>query len=531
MRTIDELLSDLSRQGLRLWVEGDSLCYNAPHQSLIADNMAELRERQKEIRDYLEQTGAYSSLSSLIPRASRERTFPLSVAQEGFWSLEQAIPGNWFSNVFSAFRLSGPLDTAALQRTFDEIVRRHEALRTTFAMTEGHPAQIISSVLPLQVALENVSALPETEREAACLRHIFQEAHKPFDLTNGPLLRVVLLRVSDVQHLLLITMHHIISDIWSLHVLVDEVAQLYEALVHRLPPPLPEPSIHYADYTVWQHGLLRGGGLNAQLSYWMNKLDDGHLPLFRLPTDYPRPESPCFDTSRKFIALDKPLYDALRNAGHKQGCTVFMTLTALLNIVLFSFTGRGDIRLGTLTASRNHSQLEAMLGLFINTLLLRTNLSDDPTTRDVLQRTRDTVLEAYDNQDLPFETLLQALEREHSCERSSLFPVLFLFGNMPLPDLKMSDVTLQTLDVGNGMLEATLDVNTVTSFDLIITLTEGPVGVTGALVYKNALFSAATIDRLLEHFYDVAGYIATQPDTRLSALPPLPGQTTEMRRS
>lgn len=516
MRTTVELLSDLDRLGVELWLEGDRIRYKAPGGVLTAASLDELREHKSEIRELLRR-----SCLSLppIPRIPRDGALPLAVAQEGFWSLEQLVPGNSLSTVFSAFRISGPLDAGRLSGAFDEIVCRHEALRTTFNVCDAQPVQVISSAGIARLVLEDLKRLPEAERESACLRRIIEQAQGAFDLVRGPLLRITLLAIADCEHLLLLALHHIIGDAWSVQVLISELLTLYEASVAGHSSPLPALSAQYIDFAAWQRQLLREGALDAQLSYWKQKLSDGNLPDLSLPVDFPRSKAHSFQSSGEKLALPPSLSAALKHVSHEAGCTLFMTLLAILKIALHAFTGQKDIRVGTLVASRNHEQLDRMIGLFTNTLVLRTQLDGDPSIRDVLGRVRETVLEAYECQDLPFGCLVQALEREHNIERAALFRVLFLFNNQSPQILRMGDLTVQLVDLGTGLLEANTDFSAATTFDLILTLAERPEGISGSLVFKKALFSSATISRMSAHFLQVAEWVASRSDERLSAMP------------
>ena len=453
-----------------------------------------------------------------ISRIRRDGPLPLAIAQESFWSLEQSIPGNSFSNVFTAFRIVGSLDVSALRWALDEIVRRHEVLRTTFSNLDGLPTQIISSIPSSYLMIDDLREWTKAEREVVCLRCLMEEALQPFDIAHGPLLRVKLIVLANQEYLLLITMHHIVSDIWSLQVLMSEMAVLYEAFNEGCHSPLPELSVQYADFAVWQRKLVQEGAMDAQLFYWKQKLSKGSLQNLNLPIDYPRPVLPSFRTSRHSVTLPKSLAVRLKEIGQEEGCTLFMTLLSVLNIALYGFTGQQDIRVATLIALRNYEQIERMIGLFINTLLIRINLDDNQTIRSVLQSIRETVLEAYDHQDLPFEVIVQELQFQG--EKAPLFPVLFLFGNQAPQSLQLGDLTIQPLDLGKGLLEVTTEINTVTSFDLILNLTERTEEVSGTLVYKTELFLPSTIKKMLVHFQNVAEWVAFRPDEKLSGLPP-----------
>jgi hypothetical protein len=456
----------------------------------------------------------------LISGASRNGRLPLAVAQEGFWKLEQVFPGCPFSIVFSTFRMVGELNEVILDRVFEEIARRHEILRTHFIILDGHPIQVISPAPIPGLIQQDLSALSIADCEDECVRHIIHEAKRRFDLIHGPLFRATLLTLTKSEYLLIITMHHIISDAWSIEVFVSEMASLYKAFAMRRPSPLPELAVQYGDFAVWQRESMQKGAMDNQLAYWKARLSDGDLPHLNLPFDYPRQSSTGLKTSGQSVVLTTPLSLTLKSLGHREGVTLFMTLLSILKIALHGFTRQDDICVGTLVTSRSHEQLEPMIGLFTNTVVLRTDLRGNPSIREVMERVRGTVLGAYEHQDLPFETLVQALEHDCKFERARLFRVLFLFGNRKMPSLRMGDVDVQFVDLGTGMLEANADFSAVTTFDLILSLSDRPEGVTGSLVYNSGLFSYTTISKMVDHFRDIAEKVASNSHQRLSTLPP-----------
>jgi hypothetical protein len=461
-----------------------------------------------------ERDAAGSPLFPTILPTSAE-IFPLSPSQEGFWSLEELIPGNAFSNLVFALRVTGEFDPAIVQKAFDEIIRRHAILRTTFATAGGHPIQVISPSSNFAVAVEDLRRFPEPEREQEFFRQALRDFHQPFDFTQAPLLRVRLFRIRRHEQLMVQTMHHIIGDSWSLQILNRELTLLYEAFSNGLPSPLPDLTVQYADATVWQRRLLEEKFLEGQRSYWKRKLDGGHLPAQDLPTDFSRSEAPTFKSSCQTITLAPSLSQALKNLGYQEGCTIFMVLVSVCKILLSKAMAQFDVRIGTVLANRNQSQIEELIGVFINTLLLRTDLSGNPTLRTILRRVRDTVLEALDHQDLPFEEVVRTLEHEGNLDRSSLVRVMFLFENTQSQPVDLSRLTIERMDIKGG-LETNV---TVTTFDLIFTFRETVDRLSGTLIYKTALFEANTIERLLSYFHAVAEWIATQPDVPLAALP------------
>jgi amino acid adenylation domain-containing protein len=466
------------------------------------------RERTERVR----QKDDRGLLPPIVP-VDRGGPLPLSFAQEKFWSLERSVPGNWFSNLCTAIHISGPLDAGILQQVLNELLRRHEVLRTSFATIGECVVQIVGPPKPFPLVTVDFLDRHEREREELFFRHAIQEFHRPFDFALGSLWRVTLIRLAETEYVLLQTIHHIISDGWSLQQLNREIALLYQARYTGMPSPLADLAIHYADYAVWQRGAMDTHAMNAQLSYWMQRLQHGSFTPLTLPGSRVRPAAQSFRTSCRTIHLPGMTSDALKNIGYAEGCTPFMTLLSAFKMALYSLTGDENIRIGTIVANRNHAQIEEVIGLFLNTVLLRADLSGDPTLREVLRRVRTVVLEAYENQDIPFEEVVRCLERR-GVERASVFQVLFLFDNAPPPTAHVCGLTMKALDV-KKLVDARL---TVTTFDIIITFTDGPEGLSGSLIYKNALFDEHVIDRVLGRFEDVVRRIVSDPDQHLTEL-------------
>src|SRR6185369_9818538 len=337
----------------------------------------------------------------LLP-ASREQELPLSYAQQRLWFLDQLAPGSLAYNIPLAVRLKGRLEVEALQRTLDEVVRRHEVLRTTFVEVNGAPVQVVAPAGQLPMPVLDLSELEEAEREVEARQAA--EAQQPFDLSVGPLLRVLLLRLSGEDHVVLFTMHHIITDGWSTGILVREVAALYEAYIEGRESPLPELEIQYADYAVWQREWLQGEVLAQQLAYWRQQLGED-LPVLQLPTDKPRPPVQSHRGQGVSFTLPAELTAELKKLSNAEGVTLYMTLLAAYKILLWRYSGQSDVVVGTPIAGRNHLAAEGLIGLFVNTLVLRTSLSGDPSFNELLDRVRDVTLGAYAHQDLPFEKL------------------------------------------------------------------------------------------------------------------------------
>jgi len=443
-----------------------------------------------------------------IQPVPRDRDLPLSFAQQRLWFLDQLEPGSPFYNIPTAVRLTGPLDVAALERTLNEIVRRHEALRTTFETVDGRARQVIAPELTVPLPVTDLTDLPETEREAEALQLATQEAQRPFDLARGPLLRARLLRLGREDHVALLTMHHIVSDGWSMGILIQEIAALYEAFSSGRPSPLQELPIQYADFAHWQREWLQGEILEAQLSYWKQQLD-GSPPLLELPTDRPRPAVQSFRGRTQAFALPKDLSKAIKDLGHQEGATLFMTLLAAFQSLLYRYTGQETINVGTPIANRTQSEIEGLIGFFVNTLVMRADLSGDPSFRELLKRVREMALGAYAHQDLPFEMLVDALQPERNLSHSPLFQVMFVLQEAPMGAQALSNLTLRGVEAETG----------VAKFDLTLSMAEDGDGLGGVFEYNVDLFDAATIERMIAHFQRLLEGIVADPNRPISELP------------
>jgi amino acid adenylation domain-containing protein len=437
----------------------------------------------------------------------REQRPPLSFAQQRLWFIHQLDPLNPFYNMPLAVRLSGTLDTDALARTLDELTRRHEALRTHFAELDGQPVQVVEPVAACRLELVELSDAPSEEVEAAARRLAAEEAARPFDLGRGPLLRATLLQLAETEHVLLVTMHHIISDGWSMGVLVKEVAALYEAFAEGRPSPLAELPIQYADFAVWQREWLQGDALEGQLSYWREQLQ-GAPAVLELPTDRPRPPVQTFRGAHERFELEAGLTDALRALSRREGVTLFMTLLAAWQTLLARYSGQTDVVVGSPIANRNRRETESLIGFFVNTLVLRTDLSGDPTFKQLLSRVREVTLGAYAHQDLPFERLVEELQPERSLSHTPLFQVLFVLQNAPMGELRLPGLTMNLVEEENAPVE----------FDLLLNMQETSDGISGTLGYSLALFDEFTARNMLSHFKQLLERIAADSAQTLSDL-------------
>ncbi|MBW4609137.1 MAG: amino acid adenylation domain-containing protein [Hassallia sp. WJT32-NPBG1] len=444
-----------------------------------------------------------------IARQSREsNSFPLSFSQQRLWFFNQLEPDSCAYNIPAAVRLTGLLNISALSHSISEILRRHEALRTTFTTVDGQPVQTINPAFSCTLPLIDLQALSQAEREQETLRLARAEAQRPFDLEKGPLLRVTLLRLEEQDHVILFTMHHIVSDGWSTGILIRELTTLYQGCDRGQPCNLPELPIQYVDFAVWQRQWLQGEVLNKQLNYWKQQLG-GNLPVLELPTDRPRPAIQTDRGATISFTLSESVTAALKNLSQQQGATLFMTLLAAFKVLLHRYTQQDDILVGTPIANRNRSEIEGLIGFFINTLVLRSNLAGNPTFKQLLAQVREVTFGAYAHQDLPFEQLVEELQPERDLSHSSLFQVMFILQNAPTETLHLPNLTLNPLKVESK----------TANFDLTLSMVETEAGLKGGIEYNTDLFNADRITRMLDHFQILLAGIVAHPDQSLYELP------------
>ncbi|MCP4656782.1 MAG: AMP-binding protein, partial [bacterium] len=473
----------------------------------------------------------------LVP-VPRDGDLPLSFAQQRLWFLEQLEPGNTAYNVPGAVRLSGPLEVGRLEWIFNQVVRRHEVLRTSFATETGRALQVIAQELHQPLPVVELRRLAAGEREAELRRLIRQEQLLPFDLATGPLIRFTLLRLRAQEHAALVTMHHIVSDGWSIWVFIRELAALYEASSPRESAPgvaapgprlglprrgtneaLPENPIQYADFAHWQREMLASGVAQAELAYWKKQLA-GAPQRLELPTDRPRPAMQTFRGSTRPVVLAAELSRSLAALSRRQGVTLYMVLLAAFKVLLSRYSGEEDVVVGSPIAGRNCQEIEGLIGFFVNTLVLRSDLSGDPSLEQLLSGVRRVALDAYAHQNLPFEQLVDELHPQRDLSRNPLFQVVFALQNAPASELKLPGIRLSPLDI---------QVETA-KFDLTLNLQESAAGITGFprrgtiggfLEYNTDLFDRATISRMAGHLVTLlAGLVSAPslPDCPLSQL-------------
>ncbi|MEG5031612.1 amino acid adenylation domain-containing protein [Microcoleus sp. AT3-D2] len=527
-----EFLSYLRSLDINIFVEGEILRCNAPEGILTPKLRAEISQKKAEIVSFLKAANRTSSFTPtpIVP-LGREGNLPLSFAQQRLWFLDQLVPNNPFYNVPAALRLTGALNFSALQQTFNEIVRRHEALRTTLAVVSGQPVQRIAAAFHLPINVVDLRNLPKESRPTEANRLTAQEAQRSFNLSKDLLLRVTLLQLDDAEYLLMLNMHHIVSDGWSIGVLIQELGALYTAFASEKPSPLPDLSIQYADFAKWQREWLQGEVLETQLAYWRQQLNG--ISMLNLPADRPRPAIQSYRGKRQFLQLPKLLSEALETLSQREGVTLFMTMLAAFKTLLYHYAQQEDIVVGSPIANRNRSEIEALIGFFVNSLVLRTDLSGNPTFRELLNRVKEVALGAYAHQDLPFEKLVEELHPDRALNQNPLFQVAFALQNAPANRLELPELTLspQQLDVGTARFDLEFHLwerspnssgsNQSPSNKLWVDSSEG---ISGMVIYSADLFDEATITRLIEHFQALLESIVTNPEQRIANLQYLSAQ-------
>ena len=449
---------------------------------------------------------------ALVPVPRRD-PLPLSFAQQRLWFLDQLEPGNPLYSIPQVIRMSGTLKREALQRSLDEIVRRHEALRTTFAMAGSDPVQVIARELKLPLEVTDLSGTAPEERKTEVERLTRQEALRPFNLQTGPLIRAHLWRLAETEHVLLLNMHHVVSDRWSMGVLAEELAALYAAFTQGKTSPLPDLMLQYADYAVWQRQWLQGDSLRRSLDACKSRLLNAP-PVLELPTDRPRPAVQTYRGASETHLLPRKLVEALNALSQSEGATLFMTLLAAFQTLLARYSGQEDIVVGSPIANRNYAEIEPLIGFFVNTLALRTDLSGDPSFRELLERVKEVALSAYAHQDIPFEKLVEELHPERSLSHNPIFQVMFAVQNAPLQALELPGLRLERVPLYTG----------TSMFDMSWFAIEVPDGLLLRAEYNTDLFEGSTIGRMLRQFEILLAAVAEHPERRLSELPLLDDQ-------
>lgn len=441
-----------------------------------------------------------------IPRRPETGSHPpVSFAQERLWFVQQIDPDTAAYNIPAALQLSGRLDVAALERSIQEVVRRHEILRTSFKLINSAVAQVIAPTLCFK--LETIDLSTDAEREKKVQALVREQARQPFKLDEGPAWRASLLRLAEQEHVLLFAMHHIICDGWSSDVLVREVTMLYQAYTHGQSSPLPELPIQYADYVVWQREWLSGEVVAAQVDYWKRQLQGKVEPL-ELPVDRPRSSSQSFRGASQSWEFSAELSRALKALGRREGATLFMVVLAALKALLHYYSGQQQITIGAPVAHRDRAEAQALIGLFLNTLVLSTDMSGDPSFRELLQRVREVSLGAHAHQDVPLETLMETLQLDRNGNGQPLFQATYTLQSVASDHVELSGLIARPLKVENETAQ----------FDLVVNGTDSKSGLAGVFEYSTDLFDAATVARMADNFGRILNAIVAQPEIRLSQL-------------
>src|SRR5215208_2026766 len=435
-------------------------------------------------------------------------SYPLSFAQQRLWFIDQLEPNKSIYNLPTPRRLKGKLNIAALEQALSEIIRRHESLRTSFATVDGEPVQVVAQAQPFKFQVIDLSDLPEQQQEAMAHAHYQAEAQQPFDLSHGPLIRGLLIKLDAEDHVLALTLHHIVSDGWSIGVLLKELSILYNSYDREDDSPLENLSAQYADYSLWQREYLQGDVLKQQLDYWKQQLS-GAPAVLELPTDRARPAVQSYEGAAETFNLTMEFSAELNDLARREGVTLFMTLLAAFQLLLSRYNGQEDIFVGIPIAGRTRSQMEKLIGLFLNTLVLRTDLSGNPSFRELLQRVKEICLAAYAHQDVPFDKLVQELQPERSLSHQPLFQVLFSLENTPREQLLLDGLEVSRFKHPTESAK----------YDLTLALAETAQGISGVFGYSTDLFTAETVQRMARNFETLIHGIVAAPDSRLSDLP------------
>ncbi|MFN6464049.1 MAG: amino acid adenylation domain-containing protein, partial [Nostoc sp. DedVER02] len=505
---IEQLVVDLSKQGVKLWVEGEQLRVNAPKGVLTLETRDLLAKNKAELIFLLHEKNADTDTDFPPIKAERPQNLPLSFAQERLWLLNQLEPDNPSYNEQAALKLHGKLNVVALEQSLNKIIDRHEALRTNFRTINEQPVQVITDSLNLNVSIVDLSELPESEREIACQQLATTEANRPFDLASSPLIRASVVKLTEVEHALVLTIHHIVVDGWSIGILMRELATIYSALCNNLSPQLPELPIQYADFAIWQRQWLQKEVLQTQLDYWKQLLKNAPT-LLELPTDRPRPAIQTFRGEIQYGEFSVELSEAIANFTRQEGATLFMTLFAAFVTLLYRYTDSDDIVVGTPIANRDRLELEGLIGFFVNTLVLRTDLSGNPSFQQLLSRVRQLTLLSYAHPDLPFEELVKALQPQRDLSHTPLFQVMFVLQNAPISEIELAGLTISSLPAQS----------TTAKFDLTLSMQNTATGLVSVWQYNADLFDASTIERMKGHFQTLLEGIVANPQEQISQLP------------
>ncbi|MEA2174981.1 MAG: hypothetical protein QOD00_2573 [Blastocatellia bacterium] len=478
----------------------------------ISERISALSPEQRALFEArLKQKGLHAPQSQTIPRRKDRNSniCAASIDQERLWFIDQLQPGNTAYNIFNASRIRGSLNVPVMERVINELIQRHEVLRTTLKSIDGLPVQVITPRLEISLPPQDLQHLPEEERDAEALRLTTEEFARPFDLEAGPLVRVGLLRLSEDDHLLQVNMHHAITDRWSFAVFEKELAVLYQSFASGQPSPLPELPIQFADYAVWQRERMRGEEYKTDLAYWRQQLAGAPFVL-DFPTDFPRPPIQNFQGARVYVSYPKAVLDGLKELSRREGVTMFMTLMAAFKTLIYRYTNQDDILISTPIGTRVRPETENLVGYLLNLLVIRTRLDGNPTFRELLKREQESSVGAFAHQEIPFGKLVQELKPKQDPSRNPIAQVAFLYLDFPeATAMQFLGLTASHIDIDNG----------ASRFDITLAMTETPDGFTLSIEYIRDLYERARMERLAAHFEQLLEGIIRHPDARINDLP------------
>ena len=445
--------------------------------------------------------------SRIKKQAQPNEPLPLSYSQERQWLLEQMNPASGAYNMTAAVRIRGSFQIGTFEKACNEIVRRHDGLRTRFDSVDGKPTQIIEKETDFKIAVNDLSGSDDEEKENEIRRQIVSDSKTPFRVEDGNLLKISVLKLDDKEHIVSLVMHHIISDGWSMEILISELSKIYDAFANGKPSPLAELPIQYADYAIWQKSWLKEDVLEKHLTFWKENLQDAEVLEF--PTDYPRPPVPTYRGAQIPVNVDLPTVQALKELARSEGITIFMLLMSVWQTLLSIYSNQTDISVGSFVANRKTAETENLIGFFINNLTFRTDLSGNPTFREILKRVKDTALNAFAHQDIPFEMVLEKVSPERDFSRTRLFQTMVVLQNMPEGKIQLSELQISPVkEAGPGR----------SNFDLTLWMWETPGGLGGQLEYSLDLFKEETVKRLVGHFGKIIENLLKNPEIKLSEL-------------
>jgi amino acid adenylation domain-containing protein len=504
--TIAEFVNHLHNLGIELHFENDRIKCNAPKGCLTPELSGEIKRRKPELLEFFKEASVLSSVSDIpISPVSRDHNLPLSVAQHSLWFTEQLMPGSPIYNLPCVFRLTGPLDCDVLERSLSEIITRHEVLRATFAVENGEPVQIVAPPYRLKLAVVDMSD-QEPISDETFFPMLRQDTKVPFDLSKGPLVRIKLIRLRPTEHVLFWMTHHMMWDGWSFDILLNELTALYTAFSKGQTSPLPDMTIQYADYAVWQKEWLTGNNLEKQFEYWHKQLG-GERKALQLPLDKPRPAQASRRGGRVRFELSNTLVASLKTLGNEEDATLFMVLLAAFEVILCRYSGQEDFNIGCPMWGRTRPETEKLLGFFTNNVVLRINLEGSPSFRDVIRRVRKTSLDAYTNHVIPFERIV---EQWPDANKTSFFQVLFSYQDARTRPLQMGDIHITQLPA--PQLDAS-------PFDLLLWFKETQTELMSRLDFNSDIFTQTTMERFANHLCVLLDGVLKNPDTSITVLP------------